>query len=67
MATITLDEKKFRSLLKQTLVELFDQRRDLFSDIIIDALEEIGLAHAIRQGRRDEFVNDEEINSILGG
>jgi hypothetical protein len=30
-----------------------------------EALEEIGLTNAIRQGRRDEFVSEKQIAAIL--
>ncbi len=67
MTTVSLDEKQFKILLKQTLIELFDERRDIFSDIVAEALEDIGLANAIREGRKNDFVNKEEINAILAG
>lgn len=67
MANITLDEKQFKILLKQTLIELFEERHDIFSAIVAEALEDIGLANAIREGRRDDFVNKEEIDAILRG
>ena len=67
MTNISLDEKQFKILLKQTLIELFDERRDMFSAIIVEALEEIGLANAIREGRKNEFVSEEEIQSVLRG
>ena len=50
MTTVSLDEKQFKILLKQTLIELFDERRDIFSAIVAEALEDIGLANAIREG-----------------
>ena len=67
MATVSLDEKQFKILLKQTLIELFDERRDIFSAIVAEALEDIGLANAIREGRKNDFMSKEEIQSILAG
>lgn len=67
MTTVTLDEKHFKKLVKETLLELFEERRDVFSAIVVEALEELGLAHAIRDGRREEYVREEEVQSILGG
>ena len=67
MTTISLDEKQFKILLKQTLIELFDERSDIFSAIVVEALEDIGLANAIREGRKNDFMNREEIESILTG
>jgi len=42
-------------------------RRDLFFEIILEAIKEIGLANAIRQGRQNEFVSEESIVAILEG
>jgi len=67
MANISLDEKQFKILLKQTLIELFEERRDMFSAIVVEALEEIGLANAIREGRKNEFVSEEDIQTVLRG
>ena len=67
MATVSLDEKQFKALLKQTLIELFEERSDIFSAIVIEALEDIGLAKAIREGRKNGFVDKEKIDAILKG
>ena len=66
MATISLDEEQFKTLLKETLVEIFEERQDLFSAIVAEAIEEIGLANAIRAGRKNDFVDKERIDAILG-
>ncbi|MFH1909473.1 MAG: hypothetical protein ABIL11_19185 [Chloroflexota bacterium] len=67
MTTVSLNEKQFKIMLKQTLVELFEERRDIFSAIVAEALEDIGLAEAIREGRKNDFMSKEEIQSILAG
>lgn len=66
MAMISLDEQQFKTLLKATLIELFEERQDLFSAIVAEAMEEIGLANAIRAGRKNDFVEREQIDTILG-
>lgn len=67
MTTVTLDEKQFKVLLKEALAELFEERRDIFSAIVAEAIEDIGLANAIREGRKNDFINKEEIDAILAG
>ncbi len=67
MTTVSLDEKQFKDLLKQTMLELFEERSYVFSGIMVEALEEIGLANAIREGRKDEFVDEQEIMDLLAG
>ncbi len=61
----TIDEKKTKDLLKAALVELMEEEPEVFSRIVIQAMEEVGLARAIREGRQDDFVEEEEIYNIL--
>ena len=37
----------------------------IFQEIILDAIEEVGLANAIIEGRNSDFVPEETIFSIL--
>ena len=64
---LTLNEAQAKSLLIEIVLELVQERRDWFSEIMVEALEEIGLANAIQEGRRDEFVEEEQIIAILEG
>ena len=54
MESLTNNETK--ALLKEVLLELLQERRSEFYQILSEAIEEIGLANAIREGRKDEFV-----------
>jgi hypothetical protein len=67
MATISLDEEQFKSLLKETLVELFEERQDLFSAIVMEALEEVGLANAMREAEDDGIVSEKDVLRALRG
>jgi len=67
MTIANLDEKQFKILLKEAMLELFEERREVFAAMIAQAIEEIGLANAIREGRKNDFVSKEEIEAILGG
>lgn len=64
---LTIDEERAKKLLKQVFSELLEEKRDLFTEIMMDAIEEIGLANAIREGRQGEFVSEEEILTLLRG
>lgn len=64
---LTIGEQQAKALLKEVLVELMEEKRDLFLEIMVEAIEEIGLANAIREGRRDEWVDEEQIHAILRG
>jgi len=62
---LTISEKQAKELFKEALVELMEEKRDLFLDVILEAIEEIGLASAIREGRQNEFVSEDQILAIL--
>jgi hypothetical protein len=64
---LTINETQAKELLKQIVVELVEEKRDLFYEIIVEALEETGLANAIREGRQNEFVPEAQITAILEG
>ena len=53
--------------LKGVIIELAQERRDLFFEMILEAIEEIGLANAIHEGRQNEFVSEESVIAILEG
>jgi hypothetical protein len=55
----------FKVLLKEAIVELFEERQEVFAAIVAEAIEDIGLANAIREGRKNDFVSKEEIDAIL--
>lgn len=63
----TTDEAQTKALLKQVVLELLQEKRSDFYQLVLEAIEEIGLANAIREGRCDEFVNEEHIRAILAG
>ena len=63
----SVNDEKTKLLLKEVFSELLEEKRDLFTEIMMDAIEEIGLANAIREGRKNDFVSEEQILSILKG
>ncbi|MDQ3750837.1 MAG: hypothetical protein M3367_17740 [Acidobacteriota bacterium] len=46
---------------------MIKEKREFFQEIVLEAIEEIGLANAIAEGRQDKFVSEEEIMSVLKG
>ncbi len=61
---LIVDENKMRALLKDTLIEMMKDRRDIFHKIVIESIEDIGLANAIKAGRKNKFVNESRIANI---
>ena len=61
----TLDEKRMRKVMKDVLVEMMTEKKDLFYDLILETIEEVALGKAIKEGRKDQYVADSKIMRIL--
>ncbi len=64
---LTLSDEKTKELLTEALVEMIQQKREVFYEIVVEALEDVGLANAIIEGRQGKFVSEDKIMSILEG
>lgn len=61
---LSISDDKTKELLTEVMIELLRTKRDLIRDIFMEALEEVGLANAIAEGRKNEFVSEEEVLSL---
>ena len=65
----SLDDARLKSLLKETLVELLEERREEFSELLLEALEDLALSRAIREGEGtglvDKLVDKKEILRLI--
>lgn len=61
----SVDEQKFKSTMKEIIVEMLEEKNTLLYEVITDAIEEVALARAISDGRNDDFVDDSAIFSAL--
>lgn len=52
-------------MLTEIMGEIIKTKKDLFYDLILEALEEISLGHALKEGRQDDFVSEEKIFALL--
>jgi hypothetical protein len=60
---LTISDEKTKELLTEVLVEMIKEKRELFQEIVLEALKEVGLANAITECRQDKFVSEAEIIS----
>ena len=67
MEQLSVDEKKLKNLLKETLMEVIEQKRDMFHDIVTEAIEDIALANAIKEGECAKSASREEVFNIIEG
>lgn len=66
MATTLSDDMRLKALLKEALVEALEQRREWFSSLMVEALEDIALVQAIREGETSETVSRYSLVDLSG-
>ncbi|BBO17411.1 conserved hypothetical protein [Candidatus Brocadia pituitae] len=64
---LTINENKMKELLKDALIEMMKDKREFFYEIVKEAIEDVGLANAIKEGRKNIFVDEQRIMDILEG
>ena len=65
METITISRRELKKIMKETFVDVLTSRRDLIEDAVIEALEDVGLARAMEDGRTGEYVDAKEFMKKL--
>ncbi len=63
----SLDDARLKALLKDILVELLEERREEFSDLLLEALEDLALGRAIQEGEGTGLIDKQEILKIIAG
>ncbi len=61
MSETILNTSELKELLKTTLIEILQEQKEVFTDIIVEAMEDIALVKAIEEGENTETVNLKEI------
>jgi len=62
---LDLKDPQTKAALTEVMVDLLKNNRELVNDIILEAIEDMGLAAAIQAGQNDELVDESEIFAIL--
>ena len=65
MSELSLNETQLKDLMKTAILEIFQERRDLFQDLITEALEDMALIKAIDEGKDSQVVSRDTIFAIL--
>ena len=65
MTINSMTETQMKTLFKQALIELFEERRDLFYDLFAEVMEDYGLTLTIQEGLNTEPASRAEIFAIL--
>lgn len=65
MSDLSLSETQLKDLIKTAILEIFQERHDLFQDLVTEALEDIALIKAIDEGKDSQLVSRDTIFAIL--
>ena len=65
MSSISIDDDKLKGLVKQALLEVFQERRDLLYDVVVEAVEDGALARAIKAAEDSPLVDKAEVIKAL--
>ena len=57
-----LRKNNLKKIFKEAIIEVFETRKDLLHDAVIDALEDIGLYEAIKEGEKNDLVKEETLS-----
>lgn len=67
MMTTLVERNELKGLLKESLLEILEERRDVFYDLIAEVFEDLAMVKAIQEGANTPSVPREEIFAILQG
>jgi ribosomal protein L12E/L44/L45/RPP1/RPP2 len=67
MTNFSPADSQLKEVLKAALVEVLTEQRETFADVLMEALEDVGLARAIESGAETAIVSRESIFQILDG
>ncbi len=65
MSSISIDDDKLKGLVKQALLEVFRENRELLYDVVVEAVEDGALARAIKAGEDSPLVDRAEVIEAL--
>ncbi len=64
---IITDSNKLKEIFKQAIIEAIEEKKDMVHDLLVDALEDLAMIHAIQQGEKTGAVSRNEVFGILEG
>jgi hypothetical protein len=67
MEDITTNSGKLKEVFKQAIIEALEEKKDLFHDLLVEAMEDLGMIRAIQQGEESETASRDEVFSLLKG
>ena len=67
MTTEAISDLKTKNIFKQAILEVFQEQKEFFSDLFMEAMEDIALMQAMEEVDEDDTVSRDEIFQTLEG
>jgi len=67
LSGIAENDLRIKNIFKEALVEVLEERQDLFATVVMETLEDFAMMRAIQEGEKSELVSREEIMQVLQG
>ena len=67
MEISTTDNDKLKELFKQAIIEAMEEKKDVVHDLLVEAMEDVAMIHAIQNGEETDPISRDEIFNILEG
>ena len=61
------DSGKLKELFKQAIIEAMTEKKDVVHDLLVEAMEDLAMIHAIQEGEETEPVSRDVVFGILQG
>ncbi|EDN67091.1 hypothetical protein BGP_1558 [Beggiatoa sp. PS] len=65
MSDIIINEEQLKTIFKTAIIEVIEEKRELFQGLLEEVIEEIALVRAIEEGRQTETISREEVFKLI--
>jgi len=59
------NEDQLKAVFKAAIIEVIEDKRDLFKELLYEAIEEIAMVRAIEEGRQSEYISREDVFKLF--
>ena len=63
--TFINNEDQLKAVFKAAIIEVIEEKRDFFQELLEEAIEEIAMVRAIEEGRKSESISREEVFKLF--
>lgn len=65
MSQLIVEEEQIKNLVKEAILELVREQREVFYDALAEVIEDLALARAIQEGESTETASRAEVLRVL--